>query len=136
MKNMMVHILSFSQITPEVGVLFYVKLPSHGSVTKLLKFLQKMIRKVEDGKIDCLIAYDRKSLSMTQKGALNSKLQLIPGKETSNVYGTPMGDLTLSIFTHHYQVIEQAGSTKLIIDYSILAGDAPIQTAMEIEIKY
>jgi uncharacterized beta-barrel protein YwiB (DUF1934 family) len=94
------------------------------------------IRKVEDGKIDCLISYDRKSLSMTQKGALNSKLQLIPGKETSNVYGTPMGDLTLSIFTHHYQVIEQAGSTKLIIDYSILAGDAPIQTAMEIEIKY
>ncbi len=94
------------------------------------------IRKVEDGKIDCLISYDRKSLSMTQKGALNSKLQLIPGKETSNVYGTPMGDLPLSIFTHHYQVIEQAGFTKLIIDYSILAGDAPIQTAMEIEIKY
>ena len=94
------------------------------------------IRNTEDGKIDCLISFDRRSLSMTQKGALNSKLELIPGKETKNTYGTPMGDLTLSIYTHHYQVIEMAGSSKLIIDYSILAGGDPIETAMEIEIKY
>lgn len=93
-------------------------------------------RNTEDGKIDCLISYDRKSLNMTQKGALNSKLELIPGKQTQNVYGTPMGDLNISIFTRHYQVIETADEVKLLINYDIITGAEPISTEMDIVLKF
>ncbi len=92
-------------------------------------------RKSENGEIDCLISFDRKSLSMTQKGALNSRLELIPGQKTTNRYGTPMGELSLQIYTRHYQVIETKETIKLVIDYDIVAGPDPIEISMDIEIK-
>ncbi len=93
-------------------------------------------RSTEDGEIDCLISFDRKSMTLTQKGTLNSKLELIPGQETTNVYGTPMGNLNLKIFTRHYQVIETEGTAKLIIDYDIITGPDAIQTEMDILVEY
>jgi len=92
-------------------------------------------RITEDGQIDCLISFDRKSLTMTQKGALNSKLELIPGAKTQNTYGTPMGDLSIQIYTRHYQVIETQMSIKILLDYDIVTGAEPIETSMDIEIK-
>ncbi|MCR5196239.1 MAG: DUF1934 domain-containing protein [Pseudobutyrivibrio sp.] len=91
-------------------------------------------RITEDGQIDCLIAFDRKSLTMTQKGVLNSKLELIPGTKTRNVYGTPMGDLSIQIYTRHYQVIETQMTIKILLDYDIVTGAEPIETSMDIEI--
>lgn len=93
-------------------------------------------RPSEDGEISCLISFDRRSLSMTQKGALNSKLTLMPGKKTDNVYSTPMGDLNLGIFTRNYKVVETEGSIKLQLDYDILTGGDPIRTSMNIEISF
>ena len=90
----------------------------------------------EDGEISCLISFERRSLSMTQKGALNSKLELMPGKKTENVYSTPMGDLNLEIFTRTYNVLEMDGVIKLQLDYDILTGGDPIRTSMDIEISF
>ncbi|MCR5580443.1 MAG: DUF1934 domain-containing protein [Pseudobutyrivibrio sp.] len=93
-------------------------------------------RSTEDGEIDCLISFNRKSMNLTQKGMLNSKLELIPGKETSNVYGTPMGNLNLAVYTRHYQVVETQDSVKLIIDYDIVTGTEPIETSMDILVTF
>ncbi|MBR5637710.1 MAG: DUF1934 domain-containing protein [Pseudobutyrivibrio sp.] len=93
-------------------------------------------RSSEDGDISCLISFDRRKLSMTQKGALNSKLELMPGKKTENIYSTPMGDLNLAIFTREYQVTETSEGIKLILDYDIITGGEPIRTSMDIEIKF
>ncbi len=89
----------------------------------------------EDGQVDCLISFNRKSLTMTQKGSLNSKLELIVGTQTTNVYGTPMGNLNLSIYTRHYQIVETADSIKILMDYDIIAGAEPIQTSMDIVVN-
>lgn len=93
-------------------------------------------RSSEDGDISCLISFDRRSLSMTQKGALNSKLELFPGKQTENIYSTPMGDLNLPIFTRNYQVVELGNKIKLVLDYDIITGGDPIRTSMDIEIEF
>ena len=93
-------------------------------------------RKTEDGEVDCLISYDRKGLTLTQKGALKSKLELIPGQKTNNEYSTHMGALNLPIFTRRFDLRETASSAVLVIDYDIVAGGDPIITKMEIEIEY
>ncbi len=93
-------------------------------------------RNTEDGEIDCLISFDRKNLTMTQRGALNSKLELIPGKQTVNRYGTSMGDLSIQIYTRHYQVIEMKDNIKILLDYDIVTGSEPIETSMDIEINF
>jgi uncharacterized beta-barrel protein YwiB (DUF1934 family) len=93
-------------------------------------------RKTEDGEVDCLISYDRKGLTLTQKGALKSKLELILGQKTNNEYSTPMGALNLPIFTRRFDLRETASSAVLVIDYDIVAGGDPIITKMEIEIEY
>ncbi|MCR4568565.1 MAG: DUF1934 domain-containing protein [Pseudobutyrivibrio sp.] len=93
-------------------------------------------RNTEDGEIDCLISFDRKNLTMTQRGALNSKLELIPGKQTVNRYGTSMGDLSIQIYTRHYQVIEMKDNIKILLDYDIVTGSEPIETSMDIEIIF
>ena len=93
-------------------------------------------RHSEDGEIDCLISFDRRSISMTQKGALRSKLELMPGKQTNNEYNTPFGLITLQVFTRRYEMIEQKNSFKLIIDYDIITGPDPIQTQMEIVVQF
>ena len=92
-------------------------------------------RNSEDGTVSCLISFDRKSLTITQKGALNSKLELVPGKETENIYSTPMGNLNLGIFTRHYQVVETKGEIRLSISYDIITGGEPIQTDMDIKVE-
>ena len=92
-------------------------------------------RASEDGEIDCLISFDRKSLTMTQRGGLNSKLELVPGQQTENIYGTPMGDLTIHIFTRHYQVVETKETIKILLDYDIVTGAEPIETSMDILIS-
>ena len=91
-------------------------------------------RITEDGEIDCLLSFDRRSLTMTQKGALHSKLELFPGKQTTNAYTTPMGTLDLQVFTHRYEVFQQKTSIKILITYDILAGTEPIETSMEIAV--
>ena len=93
-------------------------------------------RSCEDGEISCMISFDRRSLSMTQKGALNSKLELFPGKQTQNIYSTPMGDLNLAIFTRNYQMVEAGNTIKLVLDYDIITGGDPIRTSMDIEIEF
>ncbi|SDB23473.1 Uncharacterized beta-barrel protein YwiB, DUF1934 family [Pseudobutyrivibrio sp. YE44] len=93
-------------------------------------------RVTEDGDIDCLISFDRRSLSMSQKGALRSKLELFPGKKTVNAYSTPVGTLDLEVFTKRYDVMQQSTSIKILIDYDILAGGEPIKTSMEIDVAY
>ena len=93
-------------------------------------------RTIEDGEIDCLISFDRRSLSMVQKGALQSKLILFPGKKTENAYSTPVGTLNLEVFTRRYDVFQQKTSIKILIDYDILAGGDPIRTEMEIDVAY
>lgn len=93
-------------------------------------------RHTEEGEIDCLISFDRRSLSMTQKGALRSKLELMPGKQTNNEYNTPFGMINLQVFTRRYEVVEQRNSMKLIIDYDIITGPDPIQTQMEIVVQF
>ncbi len=92
-------------------------------------------RTTEDGVIECLMAFDRKSFSMTQKGALNSKIELVPGKKTLNKYTTPLGNLSLEIFTRHYQVIEEGNNIAIGIEYDIVTGADAIQTSMEINVK-
>jgi uncharacterized beta-barrel protein YwiB (DUF1934 family) len=93
-------------------------------------------RVCEDGEISCMISFDRRSLSMTQKGALNSRLELFPGKQTQNIYSTPMGDLNLPIFTRNYNVMETAEGIKLQLEYDIITGGDPIRTSMDIEIEF
>ena len=93
-------------------------------------------RSCEDGEISCMISFDRRSLSMTQKGALNSRLELFPGKQTQNIYSTPMGDLNLAIFTRNYQMVEAGNTIKLVLDYDIITGGDPIRTSMDIEIEF
>ncbi len=93
-------------------------------------------RDSEDGQIDCLITFDRRSLFMTQKGALRSKLELMPGKQTTNEYNTPFGMINLQVFTRRYEVVEQKNGLKLIIDYDIITGPNPIETKMEIVLQF
>ena len=93
-------------------------------------------RNSEDGQIDCLITFDRRSLFMTQKGALRSKLELMPGKQTTNEYNTPFGMINLQVFTRRYEVVEQKNGLKLIIDYDIITGPNPIETKMEIVLQF
>lgn len=93
-------------------------------------------RNSEDGQIDCLISFDRRGLSMSQKGALRSKLELMPGKQTSNEYNTPFGMINLQVFTRRYEVVEQHNGLKLIIDYDIITGPNPIETKMEIALQF
>ncbi len=93
-------------------------------------------RKTEDGNVDCLISFNRRSITITQKGQLNSKLELIPGKKTINVYNTPMGALNLQVFTRRYEVIEQKDILKISIEYDIITGADAIQTSMNLEIKF
>lgn len=92
-------------------------------------------RTTEDGVIECLMAFNRKSFTMTQKGGLNSKIELVPGKKTSNKYSTPIGDLSIDIFTRHYQVIEEGNNIAIGIEYDIVTGADAIQTSMEINVK-
>mgnify|MGYP002627572054 CR=1 FL=1 len=93
-------------------------------------------RNVEDGEINCLISFDRKSLTMTQKGALNSKLELIPGKKTVNKYVTVVGALSLQLYTRHYQLVETKDSLKISLDYDIITEPDSIETSIEIIIKF
>ena len=93
-------------------------------------------RASEDGPINCMISFNRKGFTMIQKGPINSKLELIPGSETHNIYGTPMGNLDLKIYTRHYQLIESKNSIKILIDYDIITGAEAIQTSMDISVRY
>ncbi len=89
-------------------------------------------RLTEDGEIDCLLAFDRRGLTMSQKGALQSRLELVTGEKTVNAYSTPVGTLNLEVFTRRFEIIQQKSSIKILIDYDIIAGPDPIETAMEI----
>ena len=92
-------------------------------------------RPTEDGLINCLISFSRKSLTLTQKGKLNSKLELIPGQETLNVYSTQVGTLDLRLYTRHYSLVETKDLIKILLDYDIITGTDPIQTAMDIVVE-
>lgn len=92
-------------------------------------------RTTEDGVIDCLISFNRKSFSMTQKGALTSKIELVAGQSTHNDYNTPVGRLSLEIFTRRYEVIEVGNNIRIIIDYDIVTGGDAIQTNMDINVR-
>ena len=93
-------------------------------------------RNLEDGEVACLLTFDRHSFTMSQKGALRSKLELHPGEKTTNEYSTPVGALDLQVYTRRYDVVEQEDYIKVIIDYDILTGADPIETSMDIEIIY
>lgn len=90
----------------------------------------------EEGDISCLITFDRRSMSLTQRGAMNSKMNVFPGKKTEYIYSTPMGNLNLSIFTREYQVSDFENKIKLVIDYDLLTGGEAIRISMNIEIEY
>lgn len=93
-------------------------------------------RKTEDGEIDCLLSFNRKGITISQKGQLNSKLELIPGQKTVNAYATPMGTLNLEVYTRRFELVESEGSIKIVIDYDIVLGGDAIQTNMDIRVKY
>ncbi|WP_028241986.1 DUF1934 domain-containing protein [Pseudobutyrivibrio ruminis] len=90
----------------------------------------------EEGDISCLLTFDRRSMSLTQRGAMNSKMNVFPGKKTEYIYSTPMGNLNLSIFTREYQVSDFENKIKLVIDYDLLTGGEAIRISMNIEIEY
>ena len=93
-------------------------------------------RITEDGQVNCLITFDRKSFSLTQKGAIDSKLLIVPGQETHNTYGTPMGTLELKIYARRYQIVETKDQVKIFLDYDIVTGDEPIETTMDITVTF
>lgn len=90
----------------------------------------------EAGDISCLLTFDRRSMSLTQRGAMNSKMNIFPGKKTEYMYSTPMGNLNLSIFTREYQVSDFENKIKLVLDYDLLTGGEAIRISMNIEIEY
>lgn len=90
----------------------------------------------EEGDISCLLTFDRRSMSLTQRGAMNSKMNVFPGKKTEYIYSTPMGNLNLSIFTREYQVSDFENKIKLVIDYDLITGGEAIRISMNIEIEY
>lgn len=93
-------------------------------------------RESEEGDISCLLTFDRRSMSLTQRGAMNSKMNVFPGKKTEYIYSTPMGNLNLSIFTREYQVSDFENKIKLVIDYDLITGGEAIRISMNIEIEY
>ena len=90
----------------------------------------------EEGDISCLLTFDRRSMALTQRGAMNSKMNVFPGKKTEYIYSTPMGNLNLSIFTREYQVSDFENKIKLVIDYDLITGGEAIRISMNIEIEY
>lgn len=90
----------------------------------------------EEGDISCLLTFDRRSMSLTQRGAMNSKMNVFPGKKTEYIYSTPMGNLNLSIFTREYQVSDFENKIKLVIGYDLITGGEAIRISMNIEIEY
>ncbi len=92
-------------------------------------------RTTEDGVVDCLISFNRKEFTLTQKGSLSSKIELKPGQKTVNKYSTSVGNLSIEIFTRRYELIEQKDDIRIGIEYDIITGVDSIQTTMDIKVK-
>jgi uncharacterized beta-barrel protein YwiB (DUF1934 family) len=92
-------------------------------------------RTTEDGVVDCLISFNRKEFTLTQKGSLSSKIELKPGQKTVNKYSTSVGNLSIEIFTRRYELIEQKDDIRIGIEYDIITGPDSIQTTMDIKVK-
>ncbi len=88
-------------------------------------------RTTEDGSVDCLLTIGAGRMTMSQTGSLKSKLEFIPGQTTKNTYSTPMGNMTIPVFTRGLSVHDKKETIDIMIDYDIAMGDA-IVTMMEI----
>jgi uncharacterized beta-barrel protein YwiB (DUF1934 family) len=92
-------------------------------------------RTTDDGVVDCLISFNRREFTLTQKGSLSSKIELKPGQKTVNKYSTSVGNLSIEIFTRRYELIEQKDDIRIGIEYDIITGADSIQTTMDIKVK-
>ena len=93
-------------------------------------------RTTEDGVIDCLISFNRREFTLTQKGGLSSKIELRAGERTVNKYSTSVGALSIEIFTRRYELIEQKDDIRIGIEYDIITGADAIQTTMDIKVTF
>ena len=93
-------------------------------------------RTTEDGVIDCLISFNRREFTLTQKGGLSSKIELRAGARTVNKYSTSVGALSIEIFTRRYELIEQKDDIRIGIEYDIITGADAIQTTMDIKVTF
>ncbi|SFH78931.1 Uncharacterized beta-barrel protein YwiB, DUF1934 family [Pseudobutyrivibrio sp. OR37] len=90
-------------------------------------------RHTEDGDIDCLLSYGAGKMTLSQQGAMKSKLEFVPGKKTENMYQTPIGNMMVPVFTRGLSVHDKKDTIEIMLDYDIATGDA-IQTLMEITV--
>ncbi|MBQ6463898.1 MAG: DUF1934 domain-containing protein [Pseudobutyrivibrio sp.] len=91
-------------------------------------------RHTEDGDIDCLLSYGAGKMSLSQQGGLKSKLEFIPGKKTDNLYQTPMGNMTVPVYTRGLSIHDKKDTIEIMLDYDIATRDA-IRTLMEITVR-
>ncbi len=91
-------------------------------------------RQTEEGYIDCLLSYGANRLTMTQKGAVNSKMEFAPGRSTTNLYDTPAGTLELTVYTRHMIIDHTGDMIKITLDYDLIAGGEPINTIIDITV--
>lgn len=75
--------------------------------------------KSEDGDTKVLIKFNNKSASVTQTGALNSRMFFDLEHDTLSPYATPVGTLNLTIHTCHYYMT-YGNQYQLDISYDLL----------------
>ncbi len=88
-------------------------------------------RSTEDGEVDCLLSYSKGVMIMSQQGGVRSKMEFIPGKTTSNPYMTPLGNMSIPVYTRGMSFETRDDVINVMIDYDIATGDA-IQTLINI----
>ena len=93
-------------------------------------------RPSEEGEVSVLINFGEASMTLTQQGAVHSKMQFVPGQVTYNDYNTPAGKLSLPVETKSYSMVQKDDFIEIKLLYHILMGQGDgIRTDMIIYAK-
>lgn len=93
-------------------------------------------KRVDDGdECNVLIAFDGNGMTLSQSGALNSKLTFVEGQKTLNDYGTPAGIMQLELYTKQYKVMMLRNTIDLKLNYELVLGRDAIRTNMHLFVE-
>lgn len=79
-----------------------------------------------EGTLKSTIKFSEEQVELIRNGPASTRMVFQPGKEHMVIYQTPMGPLSISLYTEDMEVTVEEESIRLKIDYSIKTEDVVV----------
>ena len=79
-----------------------------------------------EGSLKSTIKFTEKQVELIRNGAASARMLFQPGQEHMVIYQTPMGPLSISLYTEDMEISEKKKKISLRIDYSLKTEDVVV----------